>query len=59
MKLVSRFKAATLSTPVLHGLLKEAFTAAATAPRDSQERRDALVTMRNIENELTARAPHR
>ena len=57
MKLVSRFEAASLSTAELHGLLKEAFTAFATAPRGSQERRDALVSMRNIENELATRAP--
>jgi len=57
MKLVSRFEAATLSTPVLRGLLKEAFTAFATAPGDSQQRRDALASIRNIENELAARSP--
>ena len=52
MKLISRFEAASRSTAELHGLLKEAFTAFATTPRGSQERRDALVTMRNIEDEL-------
>ena len=57
MKLVSRCEAASLSTAELHGLLKEAFTAFATAPRGSQERRDALATMRTIENELATRAP--
>ena len=57
MKLVSRFEAASLSTAELHGLLKEAFTAFASAPRGSQERRDALASMRNIEDELATRAP--
>lgn len=57
MKLVSRFEAASLSTTELQGLLKEAFTAFATAPRGSQERRDALATMRTIEDELATRAP--
>lgn len=57
MKLVSRFEAASLSTAELHGLLKEAFTAFATAPRGSQERRDALDAMRTIEDELATRAP--
>ena len=57
MKLVSRFEAATRSTAELHGLLKEAFTAFASAPRGSQDRRDALATIRNIETELATRAP--
>jgi hypothetical protein len=49
MKLISRFKAASLETPVLHGLLAEAQRAFAAASRGSQERRDALETIRNIE----------
>ena len=57
MTLVSRFEAASRSTAELHGLLAEAFNAFASAPRSSQERRDALATMRNIEDELATRAP--
>ena len=57
MKLVSRFEAASLSTAELHGLLAEAFNAFASAPRSSQERRDAVASMRNIEDELAARGP--
>jgi len=57
MKLVSRFEAASRSTAELHGLLAEAFNAFASAPRSSRERRDALATMRNIEDELAARGP--
>lgn len=57
MKLVSRFEAASRNTAELHGLLKEAFNAFAVAPRGSQQRRDALQSMRNIEDELAARAP--
>lgn len=57
MKLVSRFEAASLSTAELHGLLAEAFNAFASAPRSSRGRRDALATMRNIEDELAARGP--
>jgi len=57
MKLVSRFEAATLSTPELYGLRKEAFIAFTAAPRGSQEQREALVTMRTIEDELATRAP--
>ncbi|MBC7147461.1 MAG: hypothetical protein H5U24_19025 [Thioclava marina] len=57
MKLVTRFEAATLSTPELYGLRKEAFIAFTAAPRGSQEQREALVTMRTIEDELATRAP--
>lgn len=57
MKLVSRFEAATLSTPELFGLRKEAFIAFTAAPHGSQEQREALVTMRNVEDELATRAP--
>jgi hypothetical protein len=59
MKLVSRFEAASYSTPELHGLLGEALLAFAAAPRSSQERRDVLDTIRNIEKELATRAPGR
>lgn len=57
MKLITRFEAATLSTVQLYGLRKEAFIAFAAAPRDSQEQRNALVSMRNIETELAVRPP--
>ena len=57
MKLVSRFEAASRSTAELHGLLTGAFNAFASAPRSSQERCDALASMRNIEDELAARGP--
>jgi hypothetical protein len=57
MKLVSRFEAASRSTTELHGLLREATLAFAAAPRSSQERRDALCSIHNIENELALRPP--
>lgn len=57
MKLVSRFEAAALSTAELYGLRKEAFIAFTAAPRGSQAQRDALATMRTIEDELATRAP--
>tara|TARA_R110002096_G_scaffold418929_1_gene623287 strand:- start:2351 stop:2530 length:180 start_codon:yes stop_codon:yes gene_type:complete len=57
MKLVSRLEAASRSTAELHGLLAVAFNAFANAPRSSQERRDALESMRNIEDELATRTP--
>ena len=57
MKLISRFEAATRSTVELFSLRKEAFIAFSAAPRGSQEQRDALASMRAIENELASRAP--
>ena len=57
MKLLSRFEAASRSTAELQGLLSEAFNAFAVAPRGSQERLNALQSMRNIEDELAARPP--
>ena len=57
MKLVSRFEAASRSTPELHGLLAKAFNAFASAPRSSQERQSALTSMRNMEDELATRPP--
>lgn len=57
MKLVTRFEAASRSTVELHGLYREAFNAFASAPRGSQEYRDALTSLRNIEDELASRAP--
>jgi hypothetical protein len=41
----------------LYGLRKEAFIAFTAAPRDSQDQRNALASMRNIENELAFRGP--
>lgn len=55
MKLISRFEAAALGTAELYGLRKEAFIAFCGAPRGSQEQRNALASMRAIENELAAR----
>ncbi|MET3663352.1 hypothetical protein [Aquamicrobium ahrensii] len=57
MELVTRFEAATRSTADLHGLLKMAFVACASAPPCSQERRDALTSIRTIEFELARRSP--
>lgn len=57
MKLVSRFEAASCGTAELHGLLREALIAFSAAARGSQERREVLESIRNIENELATRAP--
>ncbi|MEO1380267.1 MAG: hypothetical protein AAFU69_07930 [Pseudomonadota bacterium] len=55
MKLVSRFDAATHSTAELHGLLHDAFNEFASASRGSDQRRDALASIQNIEDELALR----
>lgn len=57
MKLVTCFEAATVSTAQLRGLLKKAFAACADAPPCSQERRNALASIRTIEIELARRPP--
>lgn len=57
MKLVSRFEAAARSTAELHGLLGEAKRAFTRAVCGSQERHDALESIRNIEHELASRPP--
>lgn len=57
MKLVSKFEVATLGSVELFGLRKEAFIAFAAAPRGSQEQRNALASMRAVENELAKRKP--
>ena len=57
MKLISRFEAATRSTAELFCLRKEAFIAFSAAPHGSQEQRNALASMRNIERELASRSP--
>ncbi|AXX98072.1 hypothetical protein [Profundibacter amoris] len=55
MKLISQFEAAMLGTAELYGLRKKAFIAFGAAARGSQEQRDALTSMRNIERELASR----
>lgn len=56
MTLITRNKAAKLRTEELHGLLKKTFNELSTAPRDSQQRRDALASLDAIERELAKRA---
>lgn len=57
MKLITRYDAQKLSLEELHGLFREAFNAVAAAPRGSQERRNALSSLDNIERELATRSP--
>ena len=55
MKFITRYEAQKLSLEELHGLFREAFNAVAVAPRGSQERRNALTSLANIEHELRLR----
>ncbi|WP_269584231.1 hypothetical protein [Roseibium sp. Sym1] len=57
MKLISRFEAASRNTAELNALYREAFNAFASAPRGSADRRNALVSIENIEAELEMRSP--
>lgn len=57
MKLVTRFEAAKRTTAELHSLYREAFNALATAPRGSEDRRNAMASLTNIERELASRRP--
>ena len=57
MKLVTRFEAAALPTNELRGLYRTAFNAQALTLRGSQDHRNALASLRNIEAELALRPP--
>lgn len=57
MRLITRFDAASRSTPELHALYTEALRAFTTAARGSQVRSNALASLHNIENELATRSP--
>jgi len=53
MKLVSRFELAAKSENELRGLLREAFNELAKSELGSHERRNALASIENIQNEIT------
>ncbi|MES9999175.1 MAG: hypothetical protein ABW125_07215 [Candidatus Thiodiazotropha lotti] len=55
MKLVTRFELAAKNENELHGLLREAFNALAGSEPDSHQRRNALASIDNIQNELASR----
>lgn len=57
MRLITRFELAAKSETELHGLLREAFNDLAKSEADSPERRNALASIENIQNELVSRAP--
>ena len=56
MKLITRFELAAKSENELHGLLREAFNELAKSGFGSYERRNALASIENIQNELALRA---
>jgi hypothetical protein len=55
MKLITRFELASKSIGELHALHREALKAFAAAARGTQERRDALVSVANLESEIRSR----
>lgn len=57
MKLITRFELATKSETELYALLREVFNELARSESGSHERRNALASIENIQNELSSRAP--
>lgn len=57
MKLVTRFELAAKNENELHAYLREAFNALSGSEPDSHQRRNALASIENIQNELASRAP--
>ncbi|MBT3011746.1 MAG: hypothetical protein KME41_08485 [Candidatus Thiodiazotropha sp. (ex Lucina pensylvanica)] len=55
MTLFTRFELAAKSENELHALLREAFNALAASEPDSHQRRNALASIENIQNELNSR----
>ncbi len=58
MRLVTRFELAAKNENELHALLGNAFNEVAKFKPDSHQRRDALASIENIQNELASRAPY-
>jgi hypothetical protein len=56
MELVTRFELATLRENELHALLRKAFNELAKSESESYQRRNALVSIENIQNEICSRA---
>ncbi|WP_338454827.1 hypothetical protein [uncultured Alteromonas sp.] len=57
MKLITRFELAAKNENELRGLLRMAFNELAKSDFGTHERRNALASLENIENELASRAP--
>jgi thymidylate kinase len=56
MKLITRFELAAKNENELHAYLREAFNELARSEPDSHQRRNALASIENIQNEISARA---
>ncbi len=56
MKLITRFELAAKHENELHALLREAFNDLARSEPDTHQRRVALASLENIQNELASRA---
>ena len=57
MRLITRFELAGKTNEELHSLLRQTFNAMASG--DNNHKRNAIASMQNIQNELTARALRR
>lgn len=57
MKMVTRFELAAKNENELYSLLREAFNALARSEPDTYQRRNALASIENIQNEMASRAP--
>ncbi len=58
MKLITRFELAAKSKTELYALLREVFNELVRSEPDSHERRNALASIENIQNELASRTPY-
>ncbi len=56
MKLITRFELASKSEAELYVLLREVFNELARSEPSSHQRRNALASIENIQNEINSRA---
>jgi hypothetical protein len=57
MKLITRFELAAKNENELRVLLRHAFNELARSEPESYQRRNALASIENIQNEIASRAP--
>lgn len=57
MKLITRFELAAKNESELFALLRETFNELAKSEANTYQRRNALASIENIQNELVSRAP--
>jgi len=56
MKLITRFELATKSESELYAILKKVFNELARSQLDTHQRRNALASIENIQNEINSRS---